>query len=51
MIEKTIAEDCRNSEKFRESLFEKIDLLVNELRADKDLFRAREERRKQHLRT
>jgi len=48
MLEKFIAEDCRNSEKYQKRLFEKIDLLINELRPDKELLREREERRKKH---
>ena len=44
MLEKGIVEDCRNSEKYRKKLFEKIDVLINELRPDKELLREREER-------
>ena len=46
MLEKSIVEDCRNSEKYRKKLFEKIDALINELRPDKELLREREERGK-----
>jgi len=48
MLEKSIVEDCRNSEEYRKKLFEKIDALVNELRPDKELLREREEKRKKH---
>jgi DNA-binding HxlR family transcriptional regulator len=48
MLEKGIVEDCRNSEKYRKKLFEKIDALINELRPDKELLREREERGKKH---
>ena len=48
MLEKSIVEDCRNSEKYRKRLFEKIDVLINLLRPDKELLREREERRKKH---
>ena len=44
----SIAENCRNSEKYQERLFEKIDVLINELRPDQELLREREERRKKH---
>lgn len=46
MLEKSIVENCRNSEKYRKKLFEKIDALINELRPDKELLREREERGK-----
>lgn len=46
MLERFIVEDCRNSEKYRKKLFEKIDVLINELRPDKELLREREERGK-----
>lgn len=49
MLEKSIAEDCRNSKEYREKLFEKIDGLINKLRPDKELLREREERRKKDL--
>jgi DNA-binding HxlR family transcriptional regulator len=48
MLEKSIVEDCRNSEEYRKKLFEKIDVLMNELRPDKELIREREERGKKH---
>jgi DNA-binding HxlR family transcriptional regulator len=41
MHEKSVAEDCRASEKYKKSLFEKIDLLIEELRSDKELLRER----------
>jgi DNA-binding HxlR family transcriptional regulator len=41
MLEKSIVEDCRTSEEYRKNLFEKIDLLINELRSDRELFRER----------
>ena len=46
MLEKSIVENCRNSEKYRKKLFEKTDALINELRPDKELLREREERGK-----
>ena len=46
MLERSIVENCRNSEKYRKRLFEKIDALINELRPDKELLREREERGK-----
>jgi DNA-binding HxlR family transcriptional regulator len=39
MLEKSIVETCRESEVYKKTLFEKIDLLINELRSDKKLFR------------
>lgn len=48
MLEKSIAENCRNSEKYQKKLFEKIDTLINELRPDKEILREREERGKKH---
>jgi hypothetical protein len=42
----SVADDCRHSEEYRKRLFEKIDLLVNELRSDRELYRQREERKK-----
>ena len=47
MIEKGIVDNCRESEIYRKTLFEKIDFLIASLRPDRELFRAREERRKQ----
>jgi DNA-binding HxlR family transcriptional regulator len=32
MLEKSIEENCRNSERYRKRLFERIDVLINELR-------------------
>jgi DNA-binding HxlR family transcriptional regulator len=49
MHEKSIVENCRYSDRYKKNLFEKIDLLINELRSDKELFRKREERRKKQL--
>jgi len=49
MQEKSIVEDCRANEAYKEKLFEKIDLLINELRSDKDLLRKREERKRKHF--
>jgi len=46
LLERGIVEDCRNSEKYREKLFEKMDALIKELRPDKELLREREERGK-----
>jgi len=46
MLEKSIVEDCRNSEEYRKKLFEKIDNLINELRPDRELLKEREERGK-----
>jgi len=46
MLEKSIVEDCRNSEKYQKRLFEKIDVLINELRPDKELLREMEEKGK-----
>jgi DNA-binding HxlR family transcriptional regulator len=44
MHEKTIVEKCRNSEKYMNSLFEKIDVFIDEFRSDKELFRKRKEK-------
>jgi DNA-binding HxlR family transcriptional regulator len=41
MHEKSIAERCRDSEKYRKLLFEKIDLLIDHLRSDRELLRKR----------
>ena len=46
MLEKSLVENCRESEVYRKALFEKIDFLVDALRPDRELFREREERRK-----
>jgi hypothetical protein len=46
ILEKGIVENCRNSEKYQKTLFEKIDALINELRPDKELLRERKERGK-----
>jgi hypothetical protein len=37
---------CRNSEKYRKRLFEKIDLLINLLRPDRELLRERQKKEK-----
>jgi DNA-binding HxlR family transcriptional regulator len=47
MLEKGIVGNCRSKE-YRKRFFEKIDVLINELRPDKELLREREERRKKH---
>jgi hypothetical protein len=44
MHEKTIAEKCRDSDRYRRLLFEKIDVLIGELRSDKELLRNRKEK-------
>lgn len=41
--EKSIAEDCRASDEYKKLLFEKIELLAEELRSDKELLRKRRE--------
>ena len=41
MLEKRIAVDCRANEAYKKRLFEKIDMLINELRNGKILFRQR----------
>lgn len=46
MLEKSIVENCRESEIYQKALFDKIDLLIAALRPDRELFREREERRK-----
>jgi len=46
MLEKGIVEDCRKSKEYRNKLFEKMDVLINELRPDKELLKEREERGK-----
>ena len=46
ILEKSLVEKCRNSEEYRKMLFENIDILIAELRPDKELFRERGERRK-----
>ena len=50
MLERSIVETCRNSEKYRKKLFEKIDTSISELRPDRELLRQREERKKENLR-
>ena len=49
MLEKSIVENCRESEVYRKMLFEKIDFLIAALRPDRELFREREEKRKKDL--
>jgi hypothetical protein len=39
--EKEAAEKCRANEKYKEFLFSKIDLLINNIRSDRELFRER----------
>lgn len=46
MLERSIVEDCRHSERYKQKLFERINILVNELRPDSEFFRKREEERK-----
>ena len=41
--EKAAAEKCRNNEKYKQLLFDKIDLLITALRNDRELFRKRRE--------
>jgi DNA-binding HxlR family transcriptional regulator len=41
--EKSAAQKCRNSEKYKQMLFDKIDLLITALRNDRELFRKRRE--------
>jgi DNA-binding HxlR family transcriptional regulator len=45
MLERSIVENCRSKE-YRKKFFEKIDVLIKELRPDKELLKEREERRK-----
>jgi DNA-binding HxlR family transcriptional regulator len=37
MLEKSIAENCRASERYRKKIFEKMDTLINEFKSDKKL--------------
>jgi DNA-binding HxlR family transcriptional regulator len=46
MLERSIVEDCRHSERYQEKLFEKIDILVSQLRPDKEALKEKEERKK-----
>jgi hypothetical protein len=46
MLEKCLVEDCRKSKEYQNKLFEKMDVLINELRPDKELLKEREERGK-----
>jgi DNA-binding HxlR family transcriptional regulator len=46
MLEKSIAENCRASNRYRKKLFEEINLLIAPMRPDKELSREKEERRK-----
>jgi DNA-binding HxlR family transcriptional regulator len=41
MLERSTVEKCRNNERYKIKLFEKINLLIEELRSDKDLLRER----------
>lgn len=45
MHEKTVAEKCRDSEQYKKILFEKITLLIEELRSDKELLKERAKRK------
>jgi DNA-binding HxlR family transcriptional regulator len=49
IVEESIVRDCRNSERYRIKLFEKIDALVSKLRPDKKLVEEREARRTKHI--
>ena len=49
MLEKSIVENCRESELYRKTLFEKIDILIAALRPDREIFREREERKKKKI--
>jgi DNA-binding HxlR family transcriptional regulator len=46
MLERSIVEDCRQSEAYRKKLFEKIDVLIGKIRPDRELLKEREERKK-----
>jgi hypothetical protein len=41
MHERGLAEKCRDSDMYKKMLFEKNDLLINELRSDKELLKRR----------
>jgi len=43
MHEKDVSEKCRYNEEYKKVLFEKIELLTNALRDDRELFRKRKE--------
>ena len=47
MLERSVLEDCRHSERYKRKLFEKIEGLISEIRPDKALLKEREERRKE----
>ena len=49
MLERSVLEDCRHSEEYKKKLFERIEVLANEIRPDKELLREREERKKKQL--
>jgi DNA-binding HxlR family transcriptional regulator len=44
MHEKEAAEKCRNNAEYKEALFKKLDLLIEQLRSDRELFRKRRDR-------
>jgi DNA-binding HxlR family transcriptional regulator len=46
MLERSIVEDCRHSERYKKKLFERINILVNELRPDSDPLSPKERGRK-----
>lgn len=43
MHERSIAENCRESDEYRKKLFDKIDMLINKFRSDKELLKKRHE--------
>jgi DNA-binding HxlR family transcriptional regulator len=43
--EKMITDNCRDSERYKEKIFSKIDILVSELRPDKELLKKRAEKK------
>lgn len=45
--EKTAAEKCRNSDKYKEMLFKKIELLIDNIRSDRELLRKRNAKKSQ----
>lgn len=51
MLEKSIVENCRNSEKYQKMLFMKIDILISALRPDRAIFRKREEGKNKGFKT
>ena len=36
LLERSVLEDCRGSEEYKKKLFEKLDILINELKGDKE---------------